>query len=294
MPATVMKDGDQLVTLPSGDRILYRDQTHKYWSVIDLTTEVVDGGKVQTEPLVGVTSITGCLDKSRALMPWVEEQTCTAILRLLEADQILPGSPQGLRSLMRNLEVGYNFVRDQAATRGQSVHDALERLATGQGLPKLGDFPESDRGFVRALASFWLDAQPVTLATEEIVASRRLGVAGRYDLLASIDTRALVVDAGSGERGEIPAGTYRWDLKTGKGIYPVEHFAQLAGYERLARDSGHDWSDGQIVIRLDESGAYEVAVSAATEDDFIGVLGAYRASRRLSASRPRKRKQVAA
>lgn len=291
MASTEIKDGDTVAELPSGDRVLYRDTSHRYW-LLDAGAEVMPGAKVHTTPLVGVTSIIGCLDKP-SLLPWVEEQTCVAVQALAGIGPV-PLSSGPLRAAMREAQVGWQFTRDKRATSGTSIHDALELLAREGRNPRLSDFPEQDRGFVRALASFWLDARPDVIATEVVVASGEHGIAGRLDLHARIMERDLVVDAESGERATFGPGRFLFDAKTSKAVYPVENFAQLAGYELLFQES-HDarGTDGQIVLRLDESGSYEVALSTATPDDFLAILGAYEAAKRLRASRPRKAKRDA-
>ncbi len=289
MASTEIKTDDAVFDLPDGSRVLYRDSSHRYW-LLNAEAEVVPGAKVQTTPLVGVTSIIGCLDKP-ALLPWVEEQTCIAVQALAESGPVDLAAP-ALRVAMRESQVGWQFTRDKRATSGTSIHDALEQLAREGKNPRLADFPEQDRGFVRGLASFWLDARPDVIATEVVVASGEHGIAGRLDLHARIAERELVVDAASGERATFGPGRFLWDAKTSKAVHPVENFTQLAGYEILFRES-HDQAgtDGQIVLRLDESGSYEVALSTAVPGDFLAILGAYETAKRLRASRPRKAKR---
>lgn len=289
MAQTAIKPDDQLLAMPDGSKVLYRDSSHRYWSPSETLDELpTPGAKVTTTPLTGVTTVTGCLDKP-ALLPWVEEQTCEAIQALAAQQIVIPVSAPDLLAALSEAQLGWRYTRDRRATSGTSVHAALERLATTGSLPPMADFPVEDHGYVQGLAAFWLDARPGVEATEVVVASQAHGLAGRFDLLASVTGARLVVDSDTGAR-EAFTGRFRWDAKTSRAIYATENFAQLAGYDLLADQCGHDPVDGSLVLRLDQSGAYEVALSTATHEDFLAILGAYETGKRLAASRPRRRK----
>jgi hypothetical protein len=298
MTQTALKQGDELIELPSGTKVLYRPSSHRYWLAGEEITEVEPGRKLTTVPCVGVTTITGAYDKP-ALLPWAEQQTCEALLGAVEGGEPLAYrdgrlTPEGALQAMREAERGWRFTRDRAATRGNSVHEALQRLAVEGQIPRLGDFPAEDRGYVQALVRFWLDAKPETVACEVVVASEELCVAGRLDLeMRLTEERVLVTDAETGEVESFAPGFYRLDAKTAKAIYPVENYSQLEAYERLAIESGREPSDGRIVLRLDESGAYEVALSTAGPDTFTRIHAGYVATKELRDSRAKKPKREA-
>lgn len=226
------KDGDRVEELPSGEIVFYGDASHRYWWL--------DPSEPRKVPLTAVTSVLGILDKP-GLLYWVRDVTL-----------------QGQR---------FWEVRDEASTRGTSIHDAAEHLANTGRAPSLLDFPEPDRGYVQALAGWWLSARPAKIATEVIVASLQHGYAGRFDLLADIGGRRCLVD-----------------FKTSKRLYPREMFAQLEAYEGASQECGHPPTDARLVVRLGEDGDYEVGESCASFADFLSIKAAFDACKRIEAT----------
>ncbi len=297
MPMTALKEGDELIALPSGSKVLYRDSSHRYWMMIEPLEVIEAGRKVETVPLVGVTTVTGCLDKP-ALLPWVEAQTCAALFEPDEGGMVLaermPADPEALAEALKRAQLGWRYTRDAAASRGTSVHAALTELAEQGTIPRPSRFPAEDQGYVRGLIRFWLDAAPEVEACEMVVASERLCMAGRFDLLwRNSEPRELCVNAETGEAATFEPGLCLTDAKTSKAVYPTENFTQLEGYEVLRLESGYEPTDERLVLRLDEGGAYEVARSTATAEDFLAVRQVYEMDKRLKASRPRPKKREA-
>jgi hypothetical protein len=233
------KDGDRVEHLPSGEVVFYSDASHRYW--------LLDDKKV---PLTAVSSVLGVLDKP-GLLHWVRTVTLK----------------------------GEDFwdVRDEASTRGTSVHNAAEVLANTGTPPSLSDFPETDRGYVQALASWWLDARPDVIATEVIVASLEHRFAGRFDLLCTINGRRCLCD-----------------FKTSKKIYPREMFAQLEAYEGASVECGYPPTDDRLIVRLGEDGTHEVAESCASYGDFLAIKAAFDACKRIEADHKALLRAVAA
>lgn len=223
---------DAEVTTPSGIHIAYNDEKHRY---------DVDG-----ERYPSVTTLLGVIDKSGPLMAWAVRET-----------------KEGR---------DYRETRDTAATRGTSVHDALEVLATDGTPPSLSDFPEEDRGYVQGLCSWWLEAKPEPLMVEQVVASRLNRFAGRFDLLANIGGESWLVD-----------------LKTSGSVYPEMHF-QIAAYELALVECGWPRPDHGGILRVDQEGTYEFVVARATEEDFLTVASLYESLKRVR----RKPKKLAA
>ena len=162
-------------TTPSGVQIAFEDGTDGKRR----------GYRVDGKVFPSVTTILGVIDKWGPLMHWAVQET--------KAGR------------------DYRETRDTAATRGTSVHDALEVLATEGTPPSLTDFPEEDRGYVSGLCSWWLDHEPKAVLVEQIVASKRLRFAGRFDLLAVID-----------------GTTHLLDLKTSGRVYETHHLQAVA------------------------------------------------------------------
>lgn len=228
------------------------------------------------EQVPSVTQVLSILDKP-ALSWWGMCVGVEGVAQLhLQGVEVPWEDTDGAVKLLTEHRLTVNHVRDAAATRGKSVHDALQAFAEHGTVPRPSDFPAEDRGYVQALARALMDLDPVCDATEVIVGSAEHRYAGRYDLRARSGGRLI-----------------RADLKTGKRVYD-EALLQLAAYELAAVEMGEEPSDARLVIRLDASGDFEVVESHATADMFLGVKRAYDALADLKAARPRKPRKAAA
>lgn len=217
-----------------------------------------------------VTQILGVLAKP-ALPWWGMTVGVDGLCQLQRQGVEIPwADPEGACKLLTEYRLTVNHVKDAAATRGKSVHDALEAWATSGTVPRMSDFPADDRGFVQALAKALMAVQPECLSTEVMVGSGEHRYAGRYDLTCRVD-----------------GALCRLDLKTGKRVYD-EALLQLAAYELAAVEMGEEPSERLLVLRLGTDGDYELVESHATGDQFLGVKRAFDALAALKDSRPRK------
>jgi hypothetical protein len=223
------RPGDRIEHLPCGLDVLYRDSSHRYWIVDEW-----DGEKVaKKRTAYSVTSILRILDKGDAITRWAVRIT---------------------------REGGdWEAARDTAGTRGTSIHDALELLATEGTAPELWNFPADDRGYISALSGWWLETKPEVLQTEVIVAHPEEAFAGRFDLLCRIDGKVWLID-----------------LKTSKRIYREAHL-QVAAYAAAMEACGYDPPDARGVLRVGEDGSWELERSWASPAHFMAILGAHRA-----------------
>lgn len=237
------------ITTPSGVEIVFDDDKHAY--------------RIDGERLPSVTTVLGCVDKSGALLPWAERITLEGLQTLLESDDGLV-SQGSLKDTLEAHGLRYTQLRDNRATSGTSVHDALEVLAKDGTPPRLSAFPEEDRGFVQGLAKWWLKHRPETLMTEQLVASKQFRFAGKFDLLCKIDGRVHLCD-----------------LKTGKAIYNVAH-AQVQAYAMALEECGWDPPDVCSILRVDKDGGYEFVESTATRKDFLAIREMYEVLKRLN------------
>lgn len=225
---------------------------------------------IDGEPVPSVTQILGVLAKP-ALPWWGMTVGVQGICRLHRDGEEIPwDDPEGACKLLTAHKLTVNHVRDAAAGRGTGAHDALEAWATQGTVPRPSAFPAADRGFVQALARALIALEPEPQASEVIVCSAEHRYAGRYDLRCRID-----------------GALCRLDLKTGKRVYD-EALLQLGAYEGAAVEMGEEPSDRLLVLRLDESGEFELVQSHATVDMFLDVKRAYDALQALKSSRPRK------
>lgn len=174
--------------------------------------------------------------------------------------------------------------RDQAAERGNWVHDLLERLGQeGQVGGVLESVPPEWRGHATGVLTWYLEYRPSFVALEVQVASRTYGFAGRYDVRCAIPGDKL----GNPFHGDRVLCLV--DLKTSKRIQPLSHYPQLAGYELASVEMGFPATDAQFVLNTHPDGTYDFKQSYATGEDFVAYLGAMRAIRRLQAEDPEEK-----
>jgi hypothetical protein len=222
--------------------------------------------EVNSEPVPSVTQILKVLDKP-GLSWWEMTVGIEAVCELAHGGMEVPFADPGVViELLKQRKLTVNHTLRKAGARGASIHKALERYANGERKLSLSDFPREDRGYVFALASGLLALRPVEfVGCEVVVGSAVYGYAGTYDL--------LIVDA-DGRR-------VRVDVKTSKRVYPEQHHAQLAAYEKAAVECGELPSDLQEVLRLAADGEYELSESVASFDDFISIKAAHDAVQRI-------------
>jgi hypothetical protein len=157
-----------------------------------------------------------------------------------------------------------NAIKEDRGSVGTSVHVAAEVLQlTGQ-VPDIGDFPEADRGYIQALAAYYLEQEPETEAQEVIVASRRFAYAGRFDTI----TRTL-----QGERR-------MRDYKTSGGVYS-SFDKQLALYDIAYLEMGGEPVDGHDVVHLRPDGTYVIVPMVVDHMDALAALLKHRTDKIL-------------
>lgn len=157
------------------------------------------------------------------------------------------------------LKLHPNAIRDEAGTRGTSIHEALVQLGMGV-IPDVwgpdSPFPPADRPAVAGLVRWYVDQEPEFVVQEQIVASKKHGYAGRFD---------LIVRRPNGNLAMV-------DLKTSKSMYPDSHFRQLKGYEIAWLENGGDPLDELVVLHVDHQGAYREYQVRCKPEHFLGCL----------------------
>ena len=237
---------------PSGVSIAFEDGTPDP----DTGKAKRRGYKVDGQTLPSVTTVLGVVDKSGPLMGWVERVTLAGLEDLWARPDGITAN-NGLRDLLNQNGLRYTQLRDSAATRGQSVHDALQALATDGTPPALSAFPDEDRGYVRALCKWWLEYSPVAKHVEIPLASVYHGFAGKPDLVCDIQGVSHLVD-----------------LKTSKSIYETHHL-QVAAYRLALEECGYEPATLGAILRVGEDGEFEFVPARADEDDFLAVRALY-------------------
>lgn len=191
----------------------------------------------------GVTTILGCLDKP-AIPKWAAAQVATYVAE--NADAVEQLRSLGERGMVNALKEIPWKKRDDAATRGTTLHDYAEALLNGEEV----DVDDELVPVIEHALQFMEDWHIEPIATECAVASREHWYAGTADLFAKY-TRP---DTGH-------SGTAIFDWKSGKALYP-DYAWQLSAYA-YAQFMGDDEApvpecDGAFGVHIRADG-YDVA-----------------------------------
>ncbi len=176
-----------------------------------------------------------------------------------------------------------NAIKDDAGTRGTSIHVVLEKLGMGEVPDVWGPdsvYPLDDRATVAGVIKWWLDLQPEFVHQEVIVASRKHMFAGRFDLIIRRPNNSLAMV----------------DLKTSRSVYPDSHFRQMKGYEIAWLENGGEPLDELIVLHVDHQGEYREVPVHCEDEHFLTCLSQLRSMRgfdRLQKDGPRPLKDAA-
>lgn len=161
---------------------------------------------------------------------------------------------------------------------GLSVHSFLERLTAGEDPDVVeaaaAPLQAPTGSYVRGLCGWWREQRPVVLFTEEKVASERLRVRGRIDLVRAC-TRL-----GCECYGE---GAVISDAKTGGLTAYVESHLQAATYREMWPDVGlrPEHLCGVELVCLDDRARWNVEPCSVTREQLLAVLAAHRAHQQV-------------
>lgn len=240
------------ITTPSGLRIEYTERPRGY--------------TLNGTPVPSVTNVLRILDKP-AIAWW---SMCVGIEGFIELvdryDWREGGLPEQLTTpsvieMFKREGLHVNAVRNKAGTRGQAAHTALERLVVEGKVPDPREFPPADRGFVRALTEWHKTYEPEVVLSEVMVGSEEHGYAGRFDLLARIDTDLYLLDLKT--TGKAPPRIYD------------EALLQLAAYALACEESGYPTPDKKVVVCVAPDGSYAVKESLCQPEHFLSILAAW-------------------
>src|SRR3990167_6058468 len=178
----------------------FQENGHKYF---------LDG-----KPMTGVTTILGVIAKPM-LVGWASKMCSEYIAQAIKDGKEI--TPEVLE-LAKN---PHRVKKEEAGSKGTNVHSMIETLIRGSFGASGGIFADDlkhENPQVQYFIDWAIKNKVKFLATEEMVYSRELWLAGTIDFICEID-------------GE----TWIGDIKTGSGVYP-EHFLQCAGYQKLNED----------------------------------------------------------
>jgi hypothetical protein len=178
------------------------------------------------------------------------------------------------------------YMKDSAASRGTSVHKALEYWATSGEMPNPADYDEIESGYVQGVVNFLKDSGVIPMMSEVMVGSINHRVAGRFDLLGNVpqdvEVYRHITEKGRGDKkSTLQSGTRIFDLKTSKGIYE-DHMLQVTGYNGILKESGYPEAENvPSLVRVTDDGRYCVVDSLANWEDFWFARGLYDGIQRM-------------
>lgn len=215
--------------------------------------------------LDAVSSIAGTLDKP-ALLRWIEDQATRGAV-LAERMGELEGVPdEDLMERVKSLGLGASAKKEMGGDRGTAVHAAAHILATEGKPPNPAAFVPEWRPWMQGMTRAWLSMNPEVVESEQIVCHPELGYAGRFDLLARVDSDLALLD-----------------YKTGKGrVFDSAHYSTRLYAMALLRSLGIK-VDRIIIIGVDDDGGFQLVDCEATEEDALALLHTFRSRKRINA-----------
>lgn len=230
-------------------KLFYHDSVHRYY--------VERGGKKL--PVPGVTTITGMLDKSRALVQWAANQTTRYVKENFDPT-LYQFNPKHLDQVLEKARFEHREYKENAADIGRQAHDWLDfYFKTGIELA----YPQNEL-VVNAIdaAKSWLAQHTITdIQTERKVYSRRFNYSGILDKKAVVDGEKAIID---------------W--KSGNNIWP-ESRMQTAAYQYAIEEETKEKIDVRWLIHLDKDKGAFTPYRLPRKDfykDFSGFRGALR------------------
>jgi hypothetical protein len=229
-----------------------------------------------------VTTILGAIAKP-ALVPWAAKEERLAVMEAAadlyaETEPLTKTMPRAWYLLALQQRLGTTKAHTKALTKagdiGTAAHAKIEwslRRALGQEAGPEPAIPAPAALAFRAFEAWRRAVRLEPLHVEQIVWSRDHAYAGTLDLVASLDTRALLHVLT--QQGPVAPALTAWlqgretatacvDFKTGKAIYG-EAMLQSVAYQRAFKEMGHGRVDGGLIVRLPKLASdpgFEVAV----------------------------------
>jgi hypothetical protein len=214
-------------------------------------------------------------------VPWAAKEERLAVMEAsadLHAECARQQFPRSMYLLALEQRVGKTKAHVKALAKasdiGTAAHTKIEWLMRRDLGQKVGPEPLVPAAAAVAVRAFedWRAAvrlQPHLI--EQTVYSRTHVFAGTMDLLATLDSAALL--ALLERQGAVTATLAEWlraretvcaliDFKTGRGIYAEAHLQSVA-YQRALAEMGHGRVDGGLIVRLPKVATdpgFEVAV----------------------------------
>lgn len=262
--------------LPDGSVVFYDpDPRHRYYTSIRPTD---DGwSAIESSRLLGISTVAKGLDDGNVdgLLHWAARLDQTGIAELFRekmehrgvsyATEWL-GSQDAIQAELKRSKLTWSDIRDRAGQRGTDVHTRIFlALSRDENPPSLAELNQADRCFGQAAIRWWRDRRPEPILAEQVTVDQKLGVAGRFDLLAKLGPDRVLIDAKTRAKPR--------DRRS-------DH-VQLQGYDHCNRECGILGSDAQMVLVLLPDGTYREVWCAGEPEDFQLAVYAWRRGQSL-------------
>jgi hypothetical protein len=224
-------------------------------------------GETKRARMTSVSSILADILPKGGLPHWAEERGIEGtILAIQEGKLDLLCTPEQAIARVRELGLGAEGARDEAAGRGLDIHGLLSDYMETGSLPSSERVHPDDIGYYQALCKFLAAENPEPEQVEELVCDPTEGYAGRCDLV-----------------GRAGGFRKRWDAKTSEKlqIYPGAH-VQVGLYENAGRVCGDEPNDLLEVVAFAADGNWRPMPVAATNKTLTAALNWWREVRPLN------------
>ncbi|MEO0304706.1 MAG: hypothetical protein ABIM64_05540 [candidate division WOR-3 bacterium] len=249
-----MKQIDKEVVLYGGlVKIKYFDQYHQYF--------------VNGEKALGVTAITGLIDKSRPLMYWATK---------LAYDYLAEIHIKGKKIELEDIEIACKLhmqKKKEAADFGTQVHEWAEKYIKAKVKERRDIEMPKDPRVLNGVIAFlkWVESHKIKfLESERIVYSKKHKYIGTMDCVFTMGTEKHKV-------------RHIGEFKTSSGIYE-EMIFQITAYEEAYREETGENCGDKYILRFDKKTAEFEPYRIPTENhkkDISAFLGLLAAKKRL-------------
>ncbi|MFH1052778.1 MAG: PD-(D/E)XK nuclease family protein [bacterium] len=209
----------------------------------------------QRSYLPSVTSITGIIDKSRALIPWAVNTDIGFIRQYLEEKSGQQFTVEELIPVLEEAQNHHNVKKDEAASIGSQVHEFAENFGqakiNGTEIPDLSSI--EDERVLNGINGFldWYNSNNVKfIEAERLVYSKEHEFVGILDAIVEIDGKLVLLD-----------------YKTSKGIY-TDMYYQISAYQlAYEEETGKSFDKAMILHFNKETGDF--ATKEFSKEDYL-------------------------
>lgn len=207
--------------------------------------------------LPGVTTITGIIDKSGALMGWAIK-----MMGLYLLDQQKKGNDRITEEIIDTAKREYRRIKRDAADIGKEIHEWVSEWIKGN-KPEMPSNEKVING-ITAFLRFQKENKVKWVETERAVYSKKHKYAGTLDAIGEIGGQLTLID-----------------FKSSSGIYDEMRF-QVAGYQiAYEEETGKKIQRAMILKFGKETGDFEVKELENIEEDKKAFLACLQINKRL-------------